>query len=100
MQAVIMAGGKGTRLRSVTNDEVPKPMALIDGKPILQWQIECLRRNGIINIIIVIGYLGEKIEEFFGNGSSFGVYISYYKEVQPLGTAGDRKSTRLNSSHL
>lgn len=88
MQAVIMAGGKGTRLRSVTNDEVPKPMALIDGKPILQWQIECLRRNGIINIIIVIGYLGEKIEEFFGNGSSFGVYISYYKEVQPLGTAG------------
>lgn len=88
MQAVIMAGGKGTRLRSVTNDEVPKPMALINGKPILQWQIECLRCNGIINIILVIGYLGEKIEKFFGNGSSFGVYISYYREVRPLGTAG------------
>lgn len=88
MQAVIMAGGKGTRLRAITNDDIPKPMAPIAGKPILQWQVENLRENGITDIIMVIGHLGEKIETFFGNGSNFGVNITYYREVQPLGTAG------------
>lgn len=88
MQAVIMAGGKGTRLRSVTNDEIPKPMAPIAGKPILQWQIEALRRGGVTDVILVVGHLGEKIEEFFGVGTGFGVNISYYREEQPLGTAG------------
>lgn len=88
MQAVIMAGGKGTRLRSVTNDEIPKPMATIAGKPILQWQIECLRRSGVTDIIIITGYLGEKIESYFGDGAAFGVRIGYYRETQPLGTAG------------
>lgn len=88
MQAVIMAGGKGTRLLSITNDEIPKPMAPVNGKPILQWQIECLQENGIQNITIVTGHLGEKIEEFFGSGEKFGVRITYFKEQQPLGTAG------------
>lgn len=88
MQAVIMAGGKGTRLYSITNDEIPKPMALIAGKPILQWQIECLCRNGVTSIILVIGHLGEKIETYFGDGALFGVHISYFKEERPLGTAG------------
>lgn len=83
-----MAGGKGTRLRSVTNDEIPKPMAPIAGKPILQWQIEAMRRGGVTDVILVVGHLGEKIEEFFGNGSGFGVKVSYYREEKPLGTAG------------
>lgn len=83
-----MAGGKGTRLRSVTKDEIPKPLAAIAGKPILQWQVECLRRNGVMDIILVIGHLGEKIEEYFGDGSLFGVHISYFREKVPLGTAG------------
>ncbi len=59
-----MAGGKGTRLRAITNDEIPKPMAPIAGKPILQWQIESLREQGVTDIVLVIGYLGEKIREF------------------------------------
>lgn len=88
MQAVIMAGGKGTRLRAITNDEIPKPMAPIAGKPILQWQIEALRRGGVTDVILVVGHLGEKIEAFFGDGRDFGVNISYYREEQPLGTAG------------
>lgn len=88
MQAVIMAGGKGTRLRSITNDEIPKPMAPIAGKPILQWQIECLRRSGVTDVLLIIGYLGEKIEAYFGSGADFGVRIDYFREEQPLGTAG------------
>ena len=62
MQAVIMAGGKGPRLRAITNDEIPKPMVPIAGKPILQWQIETLRRSGVTDILLITGYLGEKIE--------------------------------------
>ena len=88
LQAVIMAGGKGTRLRSVTQDEIPKPMAPIAGKPILQWQIECLKREGVTDFLLITGYLGEKIEEYFSDGSSLGVRIDYYRETQPLGTAG------------
>lgn len=88
MQAVIMAGGKGTRLRSITNDEIPKPLAPVAGKPILQHQIEQLRGQGIIDIVLVIGYLGKKIRDYFGDGSEFGVSIQYLEETVPLGTAG------------
>ena len=88
MQAVIMAGGKGTRLLELTKDEIPKSMMPVNGKPILQWQIECLYRNGIRDICLVIGHLGEKIEEYFGDGSGFSVSICYYRETEPLGTAG------------
>lgn len=88
MQAVIMAGGKGTRLRTITNDEIPKPMAPILGKPILQWQVESLRDGGITELLLVVGYLGRKIEEYFGDGGAFGVHITYFREEKPLGTAG------------
>ena len=87
MQAVIMAGGKGTRLASVTKD-IPKPMVKIDGKPLLQYQIENLRDNGVLNIILIIGHLGYVIREYFGDGSKFGMKISYFEENSPLGTAG------------
>lgn len=88
MQAVIMAGGKGTRLAALTKDEIPKPMVVVAGKPLLLWQVERLKENGITDIIMVIGHLGEKIQEYFGDGSDFGVHIEYFVEEIPLGTAG------------
>lgn len=88
MQAVIMAGGKGTRLAALTKDEIPKPMVPVAGKPLLLWQVERLKENGIIDLIMVIGHLGEKIQEYFGDGSQFGVNIDYFVEEAPLGTAG------------
>lgn len=87
MQAIIMAGGKGTRLSSVIKD-IPKPMVPIAGKPLLEYQIENLRDSGITNIMLVIGHLGNIIQDYFKDGSSLGVKISYYLEDTPLGTAG------------
>lgn len=87
MKAVIMAGGLGTRIASVRSD-VPKPMIEICGKPILQHQIENLLNSGITEITLVTGHLGHKIQEYFGDGSKFGVKISYFNEDHPLGTAG------------
>lgn len=87
MQAVIMAGGKGTRLASV-NGNVPKPMLPIDGKPVLLHQVECLKRQGIFDITLTIGHLGTQIRDFFGYGQRFGVQITYVEEETPLGTAG------------
>ena len=87
MKVVIIAGGKGTRIASVKSD-VPKPMIPIAEKPILEWQIECLRAQGLTNITLVIGYLGHIIKEYFGNGSKHGVQIDYFVEDHPLGTAG------------
>lgn len=87
MQAVIMAGGKGTRLASLTKD-IPKPMVPIDGKPLLEYQIENLKENGVDSIILIVGHLGSVIRDYFGDGSRFGVSIIYYAEETPLGTAG------------
>lgn len=88
MQAVIMAGGKGTRLASITKDEIPKPMVPINGKPLLLWQIEELKAFGINDIIMIVGHLGEKIIDYFSDGRQFDVHISYIVETTPLGTAG------------
>lgn len=88
MQAVIMAGGKGTRLSEITKNEIPKPMVEIDKKPILLWQIEQLKKYDIFDITIVIGHLGKKIQDFFENGDKFGVSIKYIIEDEPLGSAG------------
>ena len=82
-----MAGGKGTRIASVKSD-VPKPMIPICGKPILEWQIECLKANGLTDITMVIGYLGHVIQDYFGDGSKYSVNINYFVEDRPLGTAG------------
>lgn len=90
MKAVIMAGGKGTRISSITNNEIPKPMLQIGNKTILEHQIDNLKKSGITDITLVIGHLGDKIKEYFGDGSNFRVNISYYEEDpnKPLGTAG------------
>ena len=87
MKAVIMAGGMGTRIASIRSD-IPKPMIEICGKPILQYQIENLRDCGITSITLVIGHLGSVIKDFFGDGSQFGVQLSYFEEDHPLGTGG------------
>ena len=87
MKVVIMAGGKGTRIASIASD-IPKPMIQILGKPILEYEIDCLRRQGLTDIVLIIGHLGHVIVNYFGDGSSFGVKIRYINETTPLGTAG------------
>ena len=87
MQAILLCGGMGTRLRSVVADR-PKPMADICGKPFLQYLLEMLRDKGITEVIFALGYMGEMIEEYFQDGSAFGLKISYSYEEEPLGTGG------------
>ena len=82
-----MAGGKGTRISSVASD-IPKPMIKIEGKPVLEREIECLRNQGFTDLIITVSYLAEHIINYFGDGSSFGVKIEYFIEETPLGNAG------------
>lgn len=87
MKAVIAAGGQGTRLSSIARD-IPKPMVKVVGKPILEYQINCLKENGVKEIYILIGYLGNVIKDYFKDGKPFGVNINYVEERQPLGSAG------------
>ena len=85
--AVIMAGGEGLRLRPIT-DNIPKPMVDIGGVPLLERQIQRLADARIKRVYISVNYLSHLIEEYFGDGSSFGVEIRYLREVQKLGTCG------------
>lgn len=87
MKTVIMAGGRGTRISSVAPD-LPKPMIRINDRPVLQYIIESIRDQGFTDFIITVSYLGSVIEEYFGDGSKFGVNISYFHEDSPLGNAG------------
>ena len=87
MQAVILAGGLGTRLRPLTKT-VPKPMVPVGGTPYLEYQLRLLREQAITDIVLLTGYLGEQIEEHFGDGSRFGLSIRYSREDSPLGTGG------------
>jgi len=93
MQAVILAGGLGTRLRPLTQ-KLPKPMVLIKEKPFLEYQLEMLKKNGFKDFILCTGYLGEKIEEYFDNGKKMGIHIKYSKENEPLGTGGALKNAQ------
>ena len=86
MQAIILAGGFGTRLQSVVKD-VPKPMADIAGAPFLAHLLSHLKNFGITEAVISVGYLQEKIIEYFGN-SYLGIKLSYATEDEPLGTGG------------
>lgn len=87
MQAILLAGGLGTRLREVVVDR-PKPMALIKGKPFIEYVIHELMAYGITDIVFAIGYKGAVIEEYFGDGSEFGITVHYAYEEELLGTAG------------
>lgn len=94
---VIMAGGKGLRLRPLT-DTTPKPMIPVAGKPMLQRIVEGLRFEGFRKFALSINYLGEQIETHFGDGSDFDVEISYLKEEIPLGTGGALSLLESNQS--
>ncbi len=87
MKTVIMAGGRGTRIRSIAKD-IPKPMIKINGIPVLEHEIRSLKKQGFNEIIITVSYMASVIKEYFGNGSSLGVDITYFEEEQPLGNAG------------
>ena len=80
MKAVIQAGGKGTRISSITGDVIPKPMLEVAGYPILYHQIMNLKKSGINDITIIVGHLGEIIQNYFGNGDKLGVNINYVVE--------------------
>lgn len=92
LKAVIIAGGKGERMRPLT-EHTPKPMLLVGGKPILEHQIDELKKVGVKDIIICGHYLFWKIRQYFGDGSRFGVNITYCNEEIPLDTGGALKNT-------
>ena len=87
MIAVILAGGKGTRIASLYAD-IPKPMILLDGMPVLERQLRCLRRQGIRDAVLIVGYMHKVIESYFGSGTWLDMQLSYIIEEEPLGTAG------------
>ncbi len=85
-QAVILAGGQGVKMRPFTY-EMPKSMIPVGGRPILEHIINNFRENNIRDIILCIDYLGEKIKQYFSDGSKFGVKITYVDSKKPIGTA-------------
>lgn len=87
MKVVLMAGGRGTRISELFPD-IPKPLIPIDGTPVLEREIISLRDQGFTDLILTVGYMHEKIEEYFGDGSKWGVHIEYFVEDKPLGNAG------------
>ncbi|TYQ15170.1 UNVERIFIED_CONTAM: mannose-1-phosphate guanylyltransferase/phosphomannomutase [Acetivibrio alkalicellulosi] len=91
MKAVIMAGGEGSRLRPLTCD-LPKPLVPVMNVPIMEHIINLLKYHGITEIGVTLMYLPQKIKDYFGNGSNFGVRIHYFTEDTPLGTAGSVKN--------
>ncbi|MEB3764902.1 MAG: nucleotidyltransferase family protein [Desulfurococcales archaeon] len=93
--AMILAGGYGKRLRPLTL-EVPKPLVKVAGKPVMFYQLEWLKYYGINEVVILAGYLKEKIIETIGSGSKFGLSVSYVIEDDPLGTGGALR----NAAHM
>ena len=91
MQAILLAGGLGTRLRSVVSDR-PKPMALIEGRPFMEYVVRGLVRHGITDIVFAVGYKGSMVEEHFRDGSELGIHAAYAYEEELLGTAGAIKN--------
>lgn len=91
MKAIILAGGLGTRLRPLTNEK-PKPLLPVKGRPIVEHAILNLKKHGVDEIVLSIGYKADLIKEYFGDGSKWGVKIEYVVEDQPLGTGGAIKT--------
>lgn len=87
MKVVLMAGGRGTRISELFPD-TPKPLIPIDGTPVLEREILSLRDQGFTDLILTVGYMHEKIEDYFGDGSKWNVHIEYFVEDKPLGNAG------------
>lgn len=109
MIAVLMAGGRGSRISTIASD-IPKPMIKVNNKPVLEHAIECLKKQGITELIITVSHLNTIIMDYFGDGSkvspvtnqTFGVHIEYYVETTPLGNAGAllKIKEKLNSDFL
>jgi len=87
MKALIIAGGKGTRAQEIS-EEIPKALFPVNGKPVVVHQIELLKKYGCTDFVFCIGHLGDKIKEYLGDGSKWGVSFSYSNEDTPLGTGG------------
>lgn len=87
MRVIILAGGKGVRLAPVT-EVIPKPLVPIGGMPILEFILRRLKNHGLTSITLAVGYLAELIRAYFGDGSRYGVHLTYSYESEPLGTAG------------
>ena len=87
MQAIIMAGGRGTRMAQAFPG-LPKPLVPVCGKPVLLWQLEALKAQGVTDVTLVTGYLSSQIRNAVGDGEAFGVKLRYFEEETPLGTAG------------
>lgn len=96
MKAVILAGGYGNRLRPLT-DKVPKPLVEVGGRPIIDWQVRWLKSQGVDSYLMLVGYLKEKVIEYFEERKGkLGVKVEYSEEKTPLGTGGALK----NAQHL
>ena len=91
MKGIILAGGLGTRLLPYTKT-TPKPMLLLGKKPILEYVIKWIKKNGVKEIVLCVSYKGKKIEDYFKNGEKFDVKIEYAKSKKPLSTAGQLKT--------
>ncbi|MEM7345368.1 MAG: sugar phosphate nucleotidyltransferase [Chloroflexota bacterium] len=101
MKAVVMAGGAGSRLRPLTIER-PKPMIPLVNKPVMGHIFDLLKRHGITEVVITVQYLANLIQDFFGDGTTFGMKITYCVEETPLGTAGSVKNAQhwLNDTFL
>ena len=100
-KAVLLVGGKGTRLRPLTY-KIPKALLDVNGKTVLEHLLDLLKKYGIRDIILCVGYMKEKIKEYLGDGSKFGVNVTYVEEDKALGTAGPLKLAKkyLKSSFI
>ena len=99
--AVVLAGGRGTRLQPITH-EIPKPLIPLHEKQLIEHIFDLLKKYGVRNVIVSIGYMGDKIKHGLGNGRKFGLNITYIEEEEPLGTAGPIKlaSEYLNETFI
>ncbi|MBL7054999.1 NTP transferase domain-containing protein [Candidatus Woesearchaeota archaeon] len=100
-KAVLLVGGKGTRLRPLTY-KLPKALLDVQGKTLVEHLLDLFKKYGIRDIILCVGHMRDKIKEYLGDGSKFGVNINYIEEENPLGTAGPLKLAKkyLNSSFI
>ena len=94
MRAVILAGGRGTRLEQVTHGAIPKPMADLLGRPVLEHIVRHLAACGFTEICCTLACRPQQIRGYFRDGRDFGVHMEYRQEEQPLGTAGAVKNCR------
>jgi NDP-sugar pyrophosphorylase family protein len=88
--ALVICGGRGERLRPFTDDR-PKPMVEIDGKPIISYQVDWMRDQGVTDVVFLTGYMGGVIQDYFGTGSEHGIVAHYSNEDSPLGRGGALK---------